>query len=227
MEGIVSSSAEPWFKEALQKTMEKGSVRGVKSAMIAHLISCENASVEAKRVAKREKGGAAAKEDDPGTEADDESESAQGPLRKKRKIMNAVQKKFTQTELKVFTGINIPFTPKQKAAIELQFGLIALLHMFRATAEDVIPDRRQVSGRILNELGDAVDAKIKNVLHGAYITLSSDGWDDNSRTKVTGVHAAAKGKTFLINVVNSNRARKDGEGIRDLNESDASQTRDS
>ncbi|KAJ7830209.1 hypothetical protein B0H13DRAFT_1655241 [Mycena leptocephala] len=94
----------------------------VYSSMITHLIStncCLNASKEARAEARKLAGKSAAAED-VGTDGDDESDAG-APAVKKRKHLQAVEKSFKQSQLKVFKGIDIPFTQVQANMIATQF----------------------------------------------------------------------------------------------------------
>ncbi|KAJ7860651.1 hypothetical protein B0H13DRAFT_1639429 [Mycena leptocephala] len=80
----------------------------VYSSMIAHLIGtncCLNASKEARAEARKLAG----------------KSDAGAPAVKKRKHLQAVEKSFKQSQLKVFKGIDIPFTQVQANMIATQF----------------------------------------------------------------------------------------------------------
>ncbi|THU81487.1 hypothetical protein K435DRAFT_560270, partial [Dendrothele bispora CBS 962.96] len=181
-----------WFVEACKTTP---SVNGTKDAMIAHLIGakkCPNASKEARRVARQEKGGKSKGNEQmtDGTEGDDESSDVEGSSAgpKKRKKLTKV-KEYTQKTLQFLKGIAIPFTDEEKAAIKLQFGramasanlpflwvedakVIKLFLMFRLCADNVIPSQQELSGRILNEQYAKVENDLKKNLHGKNVTMS-------------------------------------------------------
>lgn len=163
-------------------------VTGKKESMIAHLIGakpCPNASKAAKAAARKVAGKAAAEED--GVDGDDESDGA-APA-KKRKRIAAVEKSLKQSELKVFKGIDIPFSEAQKEIIQTQFlratisanmpfrwvtnpEVIKLFLMFRSAAGAVIPDRKALSGRLLNEESKRVAENTDKVLKGRYVLIS-------------------------------------------------------
>jgi hypothetical protein len=86
--------------------------------MIAHLVGtkpCCYATSVAKRAARELHG-----DKDVGTNADDEDSGETMP-RKKRKLFVDVKRTLTQTELKVYKGISIPFNSEQVAIIKQQF----------------------------------------------------------------------------------------------------------
>ncbi|KAF9002656.1 hypothetical protein BDZ89DRAFT_967851 [Hymenopellis radicata] len=186
----VNPAAEAWFQDATATT---GSVLGVKSSMLNHLLTCENASANAKAAAKREKKGKSKRTAAVSDDNDDNERAAEGddegPSTKKRKLVTAVKKEFSQQKLHVFKGLNIPFSDREKSAIEVQFGratisanlpfqwvndpeVLRLFMMFRAKADEVIPDWRQVVGRILDSLATEVDTSIHAWLKGAYVSIS-------------------------------------------------------
>ena len=94
-----------------------GGVLGVKDSMIVHIlgkegsIPCQNTSVEAWKTAKALKSG----KEKQGWE-DSSSDSDNGSKKKlsKKKLLTKVEK---QSQLKVFQGIHIPFTPEQEDVI--------------------------------------------------------------------------------------------------------------
>ena len=46
------------------------------------------------------------------------------------------------------------------------------LEMFRSAACDVIPARKVLAGRLLNEEGDRVEQELEKVLKGKYVVLA-------------------------------------------------------
>ncbi|KAF9009846.1 hypothetical protein BDZ89DRAFT_1047717 [Hymenopellis radicata] len=173
-DNILNSSTEDWFKEALV-VMEKegGSVLGIKASMIGHLLKCPN-------------GISTNNDDEAGTDTDTEGDGVKEPAKKKRKLLTNVKKIFTQTELKVFSGINIPFNANQKAAVQAQFA--------RATISANLPFRW------------VNDPEVTKLFLMFRMTA-----DD----KVTGIHLAAKGKTYLVKITKTNDQGKDGESMCD------------
>ncbi|KAJ7846627.1 hypothetical protein B0H14DRAFT_3678382 [Mycena olivaceomarginata] len=192
---------ESWFKKACKKVP---AILGEKKAMIAHLIGakqCKNASSAARSAARKVKNA--------GKKADvqDVSDSESDAQPKRRKRVAAVEKAMTQTELKVFKGIDIPFSQSQIEMLHAQFlratisanlpfrwvenpEVIKLFLMFRSAAGDVIPGL---------------------CLKGEYVMISTDGW--KATYSVTGVDASARGKAYLIDVIPATGKKKDGESM--------------
>ncbi|KAF9018952.1 hypothetical protein BDZ89DRAFT_1094001 [Hymenopellis radicata] len=100
---------------------------------------------------------------------------------------------------------------QEKQSIHAQFGratisanlpnqwvnnaeVIKLFYMFRARADEVIPDRRQISGRILDSLA------------------VTDGWSDNTRNNIAASTSLTSLQSYLIKLMVTNRDRKNGEG---------------
>lgn len=158
--------------------------------MTAHLIggkaACPNASTEAKAAARKLRNKSADAEEQ-ATDGDDESDGATRPSKRKR--VKAVEKHLKQTELKVFKGIDIPFSQAQAEMIQTQFlratisanlpfrwvinpEVIALFLMFRSAAGTVIPDRKALSGRLLNQESKRVHDNVHNILKGRYVVIS-------------------------------------------------------
>jgi len=90
--------------------------------LVAHILGgskpCPNASLEAwttAKVACKGKGKRTHEESD----SDKDQNSVEQPIRKK--LLNKVKVSLRQSQLKVFHGINIPFTHEQAEAIREQF----------------------------------------------------------------------------------------------------------
>jgi hypothetical protein len=88
------------------------------------------------------------------------------------------QRKFERDVLRLLVVLNIAFF-----AIEHPF-----LRYFFATYMDgfQVPGRKQLSGRILNEVSDEAASKIKESGRGRYASNQSDSWKNPTGTTVTG-----------------------------------------
>ena len=114
-----------------------GGVLGVKDSMIAHILGknghnpCANASNEAQNTAREEKKGKKKKREreDPGSGSENDGEKKKA----KRKLLTTVQTTLKQSQLKVFRGIQVPFTKEQEAIVHEQF--------LRATTSANLPFR--------------------------------------------------------------------------------------
>ncbi|KAJ6597972.1 hypothetical protein B0H10DRAFT_2231836 [Mycena sp. CBHHK59/15] len=94
--------AQAWFNTAMGQTTH---VRGEKMAMANHVMACPHASAAAKKMAKDVRAG---KSTAPKDSDDDE------PSRKRKRVeFKHVEKSMEQTQLKVFKGLNIPFSDAQ------------------------------------------------------------------------------------------------------------------
>ncbi|KAJ7820529.1 hypothetical protein B0H14DRAFT_3472280 [Mycena olivaceomarginata] len=131
------------------------------------------------------------------------------PSRKRKRNEFQVVEKSMQTQLKVFKGLDIPFSDAQAELVRTQFlratisanlpflgtldpEVIKLFLMFRSTATDVMPSYQVISGRLLNEEVAKVEKEVVRVVKDRYSTLSSDGWKD--KYSVTGVDITVDGK---------------------------------
>ncbi|KAF7368096.1 DUF659 domain-containing protein [Mycena sanguinolenta] len=214
------------FSQALQSVDH---VRGVKKSMLAHLIgrsACPHASAEAKKKAKAINGTKPAAAD---SDADDESDP--GPPSKKRKaVFRNVNKAMKQPELKVYRGANIPFSSSELERVRAQFlratvsanlpfrwtedvEVIKLFIMFRAMACDAIPSREVLAGSLLDSASADVEKNLRAALKNKYVVLSTDGWKDDSRNPITGVNVTLDGKAYLIDLIQSNGHKKDGDSM--------------
>lgn len=152
--------------------------------MIAHLIGrnpCPHASEAARELAHTLKG--LKKGGESG------STSTSSNKRKGASVITNVAKKMRQTELKVFRGVDIPFSEEEATAVERQVlkatvsanlpfrwienpEIIKLFHMLRTQAYKVLPSRRVIATRLLREEGERVDADLKILFKEKYVTLS-------------------------------------------------------
>ncbi|KAF8888469.1 ribonuclease H-like domain-containing protein [Gymnopilus junonius] len=145
----------------------------------------------------------------------------------KRKLLTKVKASLKQTQLKVFRGINVPFTEEQQKIVSKQFlratisvnlpfrwvddpEIIKLFLLFRATVDEAMPNCQQLSGRLLDNADAAVMQRLKQVLRGEYVVLASDGWKDESRDSINGVNISVSGKTYLIDLILAMAHKKDG-----------------
>ncbi|KAJ7245930.1 hypothetical protein B0H12DRAFT_1073385 [Mycena haematopus] len=204
-----------------------GHVLGEKSAMIAHLIggkvACPYASDAAKQAAKALKKGKS-------TAAASDSEEEHPRHKKRKKVFRDVDKAMKQPELKVYRGANIPFSWAELDRIQEQFlratvstnlpfrwtedvEVIKLFLMFRSTACNVIPSRDVISGKLLNAAHAEVEEKLREALDKKFVVLSTDGWKDDSRNPITGVNVSTGGKSYLVDLIQSNGHKKDGEAM--------------
>ncbi|KAJ8453944.1 hypothetical protein ONZ45_g19501 [Pleurotus djamor] len=185
--------------------------------MIAHLIGrspCRHASSQAKATARLEKGG-------PG-----ESPGKSGGKRKRPEEDAGP----TQTRLKVYKGISIPFGDEDIKLVQQQFiratlsanlpftwvsdpEVQKLLEMFRSAAADVIPSRDVLGGRLLNDEAKLVEETLKKELVDQYVVLASDGWKDIAKNAITGVNVSVRLKSYLVKLKISTGDPKDGEAM--------------
>lgn len=172
------------------------SVNGEKSAMAAHLRKCPNSTKSDRRLADEvvppSKHGRKRTHhsSDDNTDVED-NEASPVAVKKRLKVHKSVEKLMTQSKLRPFKGIDIPFTSEQKAAIQAQFLLatesanlperwvedpevIKLFLMLRSAACDVTPSRRVLGTRLLDEASDRVERGITTAIKGAYGTSRYD-----------------------------------------------------
>ncbi|PBK94194.1 hypothetical protein ARMGADRAFT_1098847 [Armillaria gallica] len=229
---VLQFHEEDWFISGITLMLSEGSslslsaayttighLHGERSALRTHLLKCNNASVEGKAAAKQDRNlQKKQKADD--SDADDESADGSTWPTKKQHLFVNIKKAMKQSELKVYQGIDIPFTDEQKEEIYRRFcratisanlpcrwvedpEIIKLLLVFRSRADSVIPSRKVLSGRLLDREYDRVQEELKEEMKGKYVSISSDGWKDNSKNSVTGVDASVNGTAYLIDVQNT------------------------
>ncbi|KAK7017310.1 DUF659 domain-containing protein [Favolaschia claudopus] len=234
---------EAWF--SAESALAKGKdANGEKGAMAAHLRKCEHATAEEKAMAVRisptkkekeeaQKGKGKRKQadgDEKGADADDEGVGGSGGG-KKRKLVQAVEASFSQSQLKVFRGIEVPFSADHKHAIAQQTlratqsanfperwtedpEVMKLFLMMRSKAMEVIPSCRELGGSLLRDAANEVDRKIAAQVKGQDVTMSTDGWRTNRRDAVGGVTLTHNFKTLLVDILRTNKLLKDGESMK-------------
>ncbi|KAJ6562267.1 hypothetical protein B0H19DRAFT_1210101 [Mycena capillaripes] len=217
-EPVALLATQAWFINAVGQT---GPVHGERKAMIAYLIACPHASAAAKKIVKEAKGGKREQRD---SDSDDEE-----PSRKRKWAeFTVVEKSMQQTQLKVFKGLNIPFSDAQSEMVRSQFlratvsanlpfcwtinpEVIKLFLMFRSTATDVMPLDEVIGGRLLDEAAAKVDKEVVAMVKSKYVMMSSDGWKD--KYSVTGVDISVDGKSYLVDLIHTRGKKKDGESM--------------
>ncbi|KAK7451264.1 hypothetical protein VKT23_012604 [Stygiomarasmius scandens] len=206
--------------------------------MIAHILGgqkpCKYASKEAQDTAKQmrrkeqSKVAKRAADEDSGDEGDKEPKSTEPKPSKKRKVLDKVE--THQTKLKVFKGINIPFTEEQKQVIHAQFlrasvsaklpllwtedpEVIKLFMMFRSMACDVIPSQKVLANRLLLEEYERIEKELKEELEGKSVTLTCDGVKDISKNSLVSVDVSADYKSYMVDLYDSTADKKDGDSM--------------
>ncbi|KAF4590493.1 hypothetical protein EYR38_009794 [Pleurotus pulmonarius] len=141
---------------------------------------------------------------------------------KKRKLNDDLK----QGKLRVFKGISVPFSEAQRADVQKQFlratisanlpftwvsnaEVQKLLVMFRSTAEEVIPSRDVLSGRLLKEESAEIEKRLKLVLAGKYAVLATDGWKDISRNAIAGINVSVEFEAYLVKLKITTQDPKD------------------
>ncbi|THU91256.1 hypothetical protein K435DRAFT_863575 [Dendrothele bispora CBS 962.96] len=222
------------FKDACQKVH---SVLGVKTSMVAHILggtkACRYASDAAKTLAKRLRGKSQGKRERSDDEDEDEDEGSGAKISepkpsKKHKAADRVEKH--QSKLKVYKGIDIPFSDKEKKAIQVQVAratasarlpdqwiedpeVLKLMYMMRTKALDVIPSRKVLGGRLLKEESKRVEDELVERLEGQYVTLTCDGVKDVNKDSLVGVSVSADFKPYLVQLYNATADKKDGDSM--------------
>jgi hypothetical protein len=227
-----------------------GGMLGVKEPMLAHILGkggnspCLNATSKARKMARAVKKGKGKRErENSGSESENDIDKKQP----KRKQITNVETSLKQSQLKVFQGIQVPFTTEQEEIVHEQFlratisanlpfqwvedpEIITLFLLFQDTAGDVMPSRKQISGKLLDNADAKVSKQLKVAWHGKYAVLASDGWKDQSRNSINGVNLSVSGKVkhvfslhirhtyslvkmYLIDLILATSHKKDGSSM--------------
>lgn len=98
-------------------------------------------------------------------------------------VTHPAQKKSKQAPLKTFRGVDMPFSKEETAAVEAQVlravvsanlsframenpEMLKLFGMLRTAAPEIIPSRKVIGGRLLNEAASVVNAGMHKILRG-------------------------------------------------------------
>ncbi|KAF8881822.1 hypothetical protein CPB84DRAFT_1751072 [Gymnopilus junonius] len=159
---------QSWLVDAFENDV--GGVLGVKDSMLAHILGKNKLRASDKEAAWKKRKGKWSREDSD-EEGDDEGSTSKTV---KRKLLNNIKSSMKQTQLKVFRGIDIPFSEEQIKIIQQQ-----VLH---------------ISGCLLDSANDMVMDSLRAKLGGEYAVLTLDGWKDSSRNAISGVNLSVRGK---------------------------------
>lgn len=147
---------------------------------------------------------------DDGGGSESHGNNQSGPSQK-QKLLTKVQKSMTQPELKVFRGIQVPFSNEQIPTVHQQFlratisanlpfcwvedpEVMKLFLLFRATAGKALLTHGKISGKLLKDKDEYVLKKLQEKLGGKYAVIASDGWKDVSKDSINGVSLSVDGK---------------------------------
>ncbi len=192
--------------------------------MVAHILGkgknrpCSHSSSSARKVAR-----SLIQSDDTGkekrtreSESGDEFGASDKPT--KKRLLTKVNTVMKQSQLKVFRGIQVPFSEDQEKIVREQFlratisanlpfrwvedpEVMKLFLLFRSSAGDVIPSRKQIAGELLDQADTEVRQRVKAELKGQYAVLATDGWKDDSRNAVSGVNVSIQGKVSTLPLI--------------------------
>ncbi|KZV96600.1 hypothetical protein EXIGLDRAFT_765262 [Exidia glandulosa HHB12029] len=201
--------------------------------------ACAYATAEARSLAEEIRGAGVKR----GHDSDDES-ARLAPATKKRasttptasssKSTTAPPKpKFKQGAITTYKANDLPFSASAKAEIEAQAARATisanlpfrwidntevrkLFYLFRSKADDVLPSRHLLSGRLLDDQHEIGEAELKELLPGKSVGMSTDGWkDDIGKESVTGVVISYKFISYLADVIASTSHKKDAMAMCD------------
>ncbi|KAJ6471331.1 ribonuclease H-like domain-containing protein [Mycena sanguinolenta] len=208
------------FKAACQAV---GSTCGEKNAWIAHILGgktpCPYASAEATAEATLQKTGSGSSQKRQRTESNSTpADGSEPPPKKKR----------TQSMLAglTFRRNNMPFGAEEKATFQKQAlraivssgaplqlfkdpEMKILFGMLRKTAPGVIPTAKVVGGRLFDAEAAEVEEKIKKVMKGKVLGLSTDGWKGYNRESISSLCANVDFKAYLLELINVTAQNKD------------------
>lgn len=166
-----------------------GSIRGEKSAFIAHILGsrgvdpCAYASDAAKADATEQRLAMAQKAAEKDNNSTASTQKRAHPESSNNPTLDGSRKKFKQAPLKTYRGIDMPFSEDEKNAVQAQAlravisanlpframenpEMLKLFRLLRTAAPEIIPSRRIIGGRLLDDAAATVDAKMRKMLRG-------------------------------------------------------------
>ncbi|KAJ6484889.1 ribonuclease H-like domain-containing protein [Mycena sanguinolenta] len=111
------------------------------------------------------------------------------------------EKRRKQGVFQVFSGLDQPFSTAEAAEIQAQalratvsaglpfrvwenVEVQKLFGLLRSGAPEILPSRKLIGGRLLNEAAQTVEERMEHTLRGEEIGLFSDGWKARSKADV-------------------------------------------
>ncbi|KAJ6552527.1 hypothetical protein B0H10DRAFT_1968382 [Mycena sp. CBHHK59/15] len=207
-----------------------GSLRGEKTVWITHVLGtvnrkskpCPHVSQDTTTEATRQRNLAQEGKDQAPTTSAKHARSASATESNDA----TTQKKFKQTMLKTYTGLDMPFHSSEAATIEAQAlrtivstnsafrlfedpEMLTLFGMMRSHAPEIIPSGKVVGGRLLDEASITVGEKISMVLKGEVFGFT-DSWKSLTNDAVNGVCTSVDYKSYTIELVDVTSMDKSG-----------------
>ncbi|KAJ6624052.1 hypothetical protein B0H10DRAFT_1943534 [Mycena sp. CBHHK59/15] len=174
-----------------------GIVRREKSVWITHILgsvngrtpACPWASLAAKLEATAQQNTEKAAED----KAPSEKHARLASLAESNDA--SAPKKMKQTMLKTYTGLDMLFSSSEAEAIQAQALCAITLQQSQnayaarddAKASDIIPWRKVVGGRLLDEAASTVKERLLKILDGQALGAITDSWKSLTKDSVSGV----------------------------------------
>ncbi|KZP22392.1 hypothetical protein FIBSPDRAFT_690520, partial [Athelia psychrophila] len=207
-----------------------GHVRGEKSALIAHILggkaACVHASSQATAAATTLKN-ALASSSGSSTPTSASSSKRTGSVASLPDSQPGKKSKQTSLLPHAFKGNDMPFSPPEAAAFQAQalravisanlpfrvfedLEMIKLFEMMRSKAPDVLPSRKVIGGRLLDEAGAVVESKIDKLIRAEIVGLTADGWKSLTKSAVNGICVNVNYKSYTLQLVDVTSANKDG-----------------
>ncbi|KAJ7625146.1 hypothetical protein B0H17DRAFT_1151269 [Mycena rosella] len=106
--------------------------------------------------------------------------------------------------LRATVSARIPFHARENRELKKLFGLLW------TAAPDIMPSRKVIAGRLLNEATEMVEVDVKHGLQGRQIGLCSDGWKARKKMDVKALCANSEYKTYTLELVDAPALSKDG-----------------
>ncbi|KAJ7779844.1 ribonuclease H-like domain-containing protein [Mycena metata] len=202
------------FKDACTTV---GSTRGEKNAWIAHILGgrspCPYASAEATAEATLQRTGSQSEKRQRTESTPTAAADASAPPPKKQKTQS------TLSNL-VFRRHDMPYSPEEKAALEVQalraiassgapFQLFAdpemkiLFGMMRTMAPDALPNPKVIGGRLLNSAAEEVEEKIS-------LSVPTGGKEITGRPSTASAQMLILKYAYLLELINATADKKDG-----------------
>ncbi|KAJ6629669.1 ribonuclease H-like domain-containing protein [Mycena sp. CBHHK59/15] len=127
-------------------------------------------------------------------------------------VFNAKDQEFTTAErdafeaqvLRAMISAGISFRAWENPEMKKAIG------MLRSAAPGILPSRKVVAGRLLDEAAEIIEGKVKRALQGREIGLVSDGWRSRKKMDVSALCANSECPLTLGKLLDMTAQNKDG-----------------
>ncbi|KAJ7149276.1 ribonuclease H-like domain-containing protein [Mycena crocata] len=118
------------------------------------------------------------------------------------------QEEFAQDLCKVFVACNITWNSASNPQLNLFFS--------KYIPEAKIPDRRVLSGRVLDSLVVQAETRMKSSVSGKFGTGQCDGWKSNAKASIITTSVTVEGQVYMIAAHDVSPEKKSADNLLEL-----------